>query len=323
MKKTTVVLLLFFMVGLSLVGTVEQANAQTQPKTFNIGFCAANFQTPFQVSIMNSAKAEAEKYGIKVDAQDGKDDPVTQVSIIQNFITQKKDLIILVPTQQDALVPVVKQANAAKIPVIIVNRALGDGADYVTEVNMDAYEGGRIAAELADDLLDGEGNVAMLLGILGSGPQVLESKGFKDYIAEHAPGIKIVAEQNSDWDKAKAIAATENLLTRFGPGQLDAIVCQGPDDAAGAIQVIKAKGRTELLGKVIGFDFPQESLELIREGSLYGTVLQDPDDQGKLAIQVAYEYLTNPSAQIEKQTYQTLYKVNPSNVEEFKHRTAW
>jgi ribose transport system substrate-binding protein len=272
---------------------------------------------------MTACETKADELGITLDKQDGKDDPLSQTSIIQTFITQKKDLIILCPPQLDSLLPVIAECNAAKIPVIAINRSIGEGAKIVTEVTMDCVEGGRLAAELTNEMLEGKGNLAMLIGVLGSGPQVQESQGFEEYIKANAPGIEVVFTQNSDWDKAKAIAATENLLTRFPAGQLDGIVCQGPDDAAGAIQVIKAAGRNELIGKVIGFDFPKESLELIREGSLFGTVHQDPRVQGALAAQIAHEYLTDPSRTFPALSFHELFKITKQNVEEFKDRTAW
>jgi ABC-type sugar transport system substrate-binding protein len=272
---------------------------------------------------MNACEAKAVALGMNFDSQDGKDDPLAQTAIIQTFITQKKDLIIVVPSQIDSLIPVIGECNAANIPVISINRTVGEGAKILTEVNMDCVEGGRMAAELTNEMLGGKGKIAMLLGILGAGPQVQESQGFEEYIKANCPDVEIVAQQNTDWDKAKAIAATENLLTRFAAGQLDGIVCQGPDDAAGAIQVIKAVGRKELLGKVIGFDFPQESLDLIREGALYGTVHQDPRVQGELAAQIAYDYLSDSTRTYPAQSFHELFKVTKANVESFKDRTAW
>jgi ABC-type sugar transport system substrate-binding protein len=317
---------LFTLVLVTMIAVIATACGSTQAfaaQKFNIGFCSANYRTPFQVALMNACEAKATALGMNFDKQDGRDDPLAQTTIIQTFITQKKDLIIVVPSQLDSLIPVIAECNAANIPVITVNRTVGAGAKVLTEVNMNCVEGGRMAAELTGEMLDGKGKIAMLLGILGSGPQVEESQGFEEYMKEKCPGIQIVAQQNTDWDKAKAIAAAENLLTRFPAGQLDGIVCQGPDDAAGAIQVIKSVGRTELLGKVIGFDFPKESLDLIDEGSLYGTVHQDPRVQGELAAQIAYDYLSDPTRTYPAQSYHELFKVTKANVDQFRDRTAW
>jgi ABC-type sugar transport system substrate-binding protein len=321
MKKGKLMVLAAIIVAVVIVcGSSAVFAAQ---KTFNIGFCSANFRTPFQVALMNACEAKGTALGMKFDTQDGKDDPLAQTSIIQTFITQKKDLIILVPSQLDSLLPVIAECNTAGIPVIAVNRSVGEGAKILTEVSMNCVEGGRMAAELTEEMLGGKGKIIMLLGILGSGPQVQESQGFEDYIKAKCPGIEIVAQQNTDWDKAKAIAATENLLIRFPAGQIDGVVCQGPDDAAGAIQVIKATGRTELLGKVIGFDFPKESLELIDEGSLYGTVHQDPRVQGELAAQIAFDYLSDPTRTYPALSFHELFKITKKNVDAFRDRTAW
>ena len=294
-----------------------------QARPFRIGYVSANFQTPFQVAIMDWAEARALELGMEFDKQDGQDDPLTQISIIQTYITQGKDLILLVPTQPDALIPAIAEAYAAGIPVITVNRSAGEGAQVVTEISIDLVEGGRMAGHLASRMLGGEGRVAMLLGILGSSPQVLESQGFAEYIAANAPGIEVIAEQTTNWDRAQAVAATENLLTRFGPGEIDGIVTQGPDCAAAAIQVIRAMGRYELLGKVVGFDFPYESLELIRDGSLFGTIHQDPYVQGRLAAEIAFEFLNDPTLTFPRDTFHELFMITAENAEEFRDRTAW
>lgn len=290
-------------------------------KVYKIGVCVANFETPMQVAWMNALEDKLNEYGnYEVDNKDGKDDPATQTQILENFITQQKDLIVLAPTQTDALVAAVKECNNAGIPVVTINRSLGEGAEVLTEVNMDCVEAGKMAAEMVEELLGGEGKIAYLLGTLGAGPQVQESEGFYAYL-EDKPELEVVFEQNSDWNKEKAIQVTQNLLQKYPAGEIDAIVCQGPDDAVGAVAACEAAGRTELLGKIIAFDYPEYVKTAIKDGTIYGTINQDPKLQGQLAAEVINEYFTNPDAQFEPLTAMDLSKVTADNADDYE--VAW
>ena len=274
-----------------------------------------------QVALMNQCIESLEAYGnFHVDAQDGKDDPATQTTIIENFITQGKDLIILIPAQTDSLVPVVQECNQADIPVVTANRSLGDGAKILTEVNMDCVEAGRLEAQLAVELTGGEGKIAYLLGKLGAGPQVQESEGFYEYLEDY-PDLEVVFEQNSDWDKATAIQVTQNMLTRFSAGEIDAVITQGPDDAVGVVEACIDTGRTELLGKITAFDYPSYVKDGIKDGNIYATVNQSPILQGELTAKVVYEYFTNPDAKFEPLTAVELPIVKAENCEEYE--VAW
>lgn len=325
MKKRMIGLLLAVTLVTGLVagcsGNGGETEEAAEDKVYQIGVCVANFETPMQVAWMNAMQDKLEEYGnYEVDNKDGKDDPATQTQIIENFITQKKDLIVLAPTQTDALVAAVKECNNAGIPVVTINRTLGEGADVVTEVNMDCVEAGRMTAEMTDEMLGGEGKVAYLLGTLGSGPQVQESEGFYEYL-EDKPDIEVVFEQNSDWNKEKAIQVVQNLLQKFPEGEVDAIVCQGPDDAVGAVAACEAAGRTELLGKIIAFDYPSYVKEAIDAGTIYGTINQSPKIQGELAAEVINEYFSNPDATFEPLTAMELSKVTKENTDEYE--VAW
>lgn len=293
----------------------------TSDKVWEIGYCCANFGTPFQVAIMNECVEALEAYGcFNVDTQDGKDDPVTQTTIVENFITQGKDLIILVPAQSNSLVPVVQECNEANIPVVVINRSLGEGADIITEVNMDCVEAGRLEAQLAVELTGGKGKIAYLLGTLGSGPQVQESEGFYEYLKDY-PEIEVVFEQNSDWDKATAIQVAQNMLTKFQAGEIDAVITQGPDDAVGVAEACIEAGRTELLGKITAFDYPSYVKEGTLAGNIYATVNQSPAIQGQKAAEVVYEYFTNPDAKFEALTAIDLPIVTAENCEDYD--VAW
>ncbi len=291
----------------------SQEDTGTSSQGYNIGVAMADFKIPFFVRMMKGMEGAADRLGANLDIQDGKSDPNVQMSQIETFIIQKKDLVIIVAAQLDALVPVADKCIAAGIPIVTVNRQLGEGPDIVTYVGCDDRTGGSIQGEILDELLAGNGNIVLCQGSLGSSPQVMREQGLEDYISKNAPGINILAKQPEDWDKAKTIVVVENFLLKYKKGEIDAIVLQGPYEALGAVEAVKSSGRDELLGKIVCFDLPQEVVDSIHEGEIYGTVLQDPQEQGNLGIEVAVRYL-NGDRNIEKQTWTDLPKVTVDNI---------
>lgn len=312
-----VILTIVFALGLS--GFVS-ANA---PK-LEIGVVVADFSRDFQARIMVGMQQTAAQFpNVRLDIQDGKSDPAVQTNAIETFIAQGKDLIIFTPAYVDALVPIAQKCNAAGIPLIIVNRALGEGAEFLTYVGSDDYIAGRKQGEMVRDMLGEKGNIVLLQGTLGSAPQIMREKGLVDYLAENAPGIKIIAKQNNDWDVAKTITIMQNFLTRYPKGQIDGVVVQGPYDSIAAAETAVNAGRDDLKGRVIGFDLPQEVIDAINSNLLYGAVMQDPLEQGRLAVEIGYGYLTGElkKEDIQSQTITDLPMVNQENVMNYK--AAW
>lgn len=276
----------------------EEAKPET--KTFEVGFAQATVNTPFQDTLQLAAKEKAAELGINLDIQVAMEDNSKQAAQIETFIASKKDAIIVLPCNSDAVVPAIKQANDAGIPVISVNRPVGEGATTVSYVGADDEAGGREQGKLVKEMLGGKGNIILGMGTLGTAPQVLRTKGLKDYLAENAPDIKVVMEVSTDWDNDKTIAFVQNALTKYAPGEIDGIVTQGPYDCLSALQAVQGAKRDELVGKLIAFDYPKEVQTAIEEGKLYGTVCQDPVIEGQDSVQMAYYYLTGEKDKVKE-----------------------
>lgn len=310
-----VLLTVVLLVGLT-AGIVAAA------ESFEVGVVVADFSRDFQARIMVGMQETAKRFpNLNLDIHDGQSDPAVQTNVIETFLAQGKDLIIATPAFVDALVPIAQQANAAGIPLIIVNRALGEGAEIVTYVGSDDYLAGQQQGKLVKSMLGEEGKIVLLQGTLGSAPQVMREAGLVDYLAENAPGIEIIAKQSNNWDPAQTITIMQNLFVRYPKGGIDGVVVQGPYDAITAAETAVNMGRNELKGKVIGFDLPQEVIDAIEEGLLYGSVLQDPMEQGRLAVEIAAGYLTGEMTEISPETMTDLPIVHADNLGNFE--AAW
>jgi ABC-type sugar transport system substrate-binding protein len=226
------------------------------------------------------------------------------------------DLIILVPVQVDALNPAIDQARQAGIPVITANRRAGDTADVLTYVGVDNIVGGQLQGKMLVDMLGDSGRVFLCQGTLGSSSQIEREQGLVSYLAEHAPGITIVARQATNFDPSLAVTVTQNLLMAHPAGTLDAIVTQGPNDAVAVAETLINEGREELKGRVIGFDLPQNVVDAIASGLMYGSVVQDPIRISIVAVQLAYDLLTGAiyAADIPAEVPVALYIADKNNI---------
>lgn len=330
MKKTLSLLLALTMIfslcacGTSGTTQSDSAKGDTDSGTtdkFYIGVCGRDFTSPFQTAMYAKMEELVKAYpDIDLDVRDGEGDPNVQVNIIQNFIEQKKDLIIVIANQEETLIGAVASAVAAGIPVINTNCSIGKSDDILTFIGCDDEYGGYMQGQLVHNLLGkDEGNIVLLKGLLGTSYEVQRTTGIERYIAEVAPGIKIVAAEAEDNDNAKAVAAMQNLLTRFPAGEIDAVVVQGPTDAVAAADACIAAGREELKGKIVAFDYCTVVEEAIKDGRLYGTVDQNPMIYAEQTIELAVKLLHGEivAEDVEPQYFIDLPTVTAANIEEY------
>jgi ribose transport system substrate-binding protein len=251
-----------------------------------VGLALSTLNNPFFVDLRDGAQAEAGKVGIELTVLDAQNDPAKQTSEIEDLIAKKVGVVIINPTDSDAIVPTVKKLNAAGIPVVTVDRAANGGV-VAAHIASDNVAGGRIAANYVATRLHGKGNVVMLEGIAGSSAARDRGRGFREGIAKY-PGIKIVASQTADFDRAKGLSVMENILQ--AQKKIDAVFAQNDEMALGAVQAIEAAHRQKEMF-VVGFDAIADALKAIKEGRMAATVAQQPKVMGQLAVQAAAKIL--------------------------------
>lgn len=332
MKRFNVVKMCAFMVAIAFLALAvcDGGSASAADKKFRIGVCTPNNKVPFFSRLTLGLQDQAAKFGdIALDIQDANDDTNTQINQVETFIAQNVDLIIMMPTQLEALIPVAKECNAAGIPFMTVNRLLTAkdsakevGVDMVTYVGADDYQGGRKQGELVKELLGDSGNIVLIQGTLGASFAVLRQQGLVDFLAENAPGIKVVDMQASGQDPNKAIAIMQNFMQSYGPGKIHAFVAQDVYSLISAADAVYEAGREDLYGKGIAFDYPQEVVDYIKAGKIYGSVIQSPYAQGVKAIEVAHQFLTKGPAGIAEKTFTDLPVASQKNVDQYSE-PAW
>ena len=298
----------------------EESTDAPAADDIQIGFMIWNTSVPFYSGLIEMAEATADELGVDLDIRNGNGELASQISVVQQFIAEGVDIILLAPSDPQGIVPAVKEANEAGIPVMAVNLMVdtSTGAEVVTYVGVDDVEFGRIQGRLLVEAIGETGTYGYVQGALGTSAQLQRQQGLEEVLADY-PGITRVAEISANWDNAAALAATQDMLNRFGPGELSAIVGQGPEITTGALNAQEA-GRTDVV--FIAGDYPADVRAAIRSGAIYGTPNQMPDPQGEQAVRLAVEWLTgDKSAVPQPQAFIDMPMVTQENVEDVP--AAW
>ena len=255
-----------------------------------VGLSISTLNNPFFVDLRDGAQAAAKKANVNLVVLDGQNDSAREASQIEDLIQKKVAVIAINPTDSDAIVPTIKKINAAKIPVITVDRG-ANGGDVLAHIASDNVAGGRIAADYVGKRLNGKGSVVMLEGIAGTSAARDRGKGFREGLKKY-PGITLVAVQTADFDRAKGLTVMENILQ--AQKKIDAVFAQNDEMALGAIQAIEAAKRQKGMF-VVGFDAIADALAAVKAGKMAATIAQQPKEMGRLAVEAAVKIINKQS----------------------------
>lgn len=226
--------------------------------------------------------ANANGIDMTVDVQSAlnENDEQGQLAIVNNMVNKKYSALLLSPISDGNLVPGVDVANKKGIPVLNVNDGLISNAP--TFVGPKAKQNGELAAEWISKKIGGTGKVAIVIGMPKAFAARQRTLGFETWMKANAPGIKIVAKQNADWDRNKARELASTWIKK-NP-DLKAIFCNNDTMALGVVEAVKASGKTIL---VVGVDGIGEAYESIRKGELSATIDSFPFYKAQIALECA------------------------------------
>ncbi len=268
----------------------------------------------FLQKVADGITAEAAKQGVEVNIVAAQEKVDVQLGQVENFVSQKVSGIIIIPVDTDAAGPMTEAAQAAKIPLVYVNRRPSDLPEGVPYVGSDSLYAGTVLMEQLAKLAGGKGNVVILQGDPANEAAQLRTKGCEDVVAKN-PGMKVTKKQAGNWYREKGLQIMENWLQ--SGDQID-IVCANNDEMAlGAIQALKNANK---LDKVLvgGVDATADALAAMAAGDLEVTVFQDAKGQGAggldAAVKLAKGETVPPVVDIPYQL------VTPDNMKDFTNK---
>ncbi len=238
------------------------------------------------------------------------DDRSTQINLVENFIGQKVDGIVLAPLDSKTLITPVIKAERAGIPTLIFDSGLEyDG--IVSYVATDNYRGGRMAGEYLVELLEGKGNVIMMRFMVGSASDTAREQGFLDVVTSY-PEINLLSTNKyTGATRDSAYSASQNILNRFGD-KVDGIFMTNESSTNGMLLALRAIGRAEGDVKFVGFDGGDQNVQGLEAGDIQGFVIQDPYKMGYTAVKLIIQHLQGQSVVNRVDTGATL--VTPDNL---------
>ncbi len=263
----------------SMTGVVSAAGVS------KIGLAVPNLQADFFNQIKLGVEEYAEKLGIEVIVVDAKNDTATQVSQVQDLITQGIDAFIYIPAGAAAAAVPTRLARAEGIPVINVDRT-PEGAPGDTFIAGESIESAYEVCNHIIGLADGKGKMAIIHGQKGTTPEVLRFEGCKRAIDEN-PGVELVTQQWSQmWSPDEGFSIAQNMLQAHP--DINLIFGQADGLAMGAAKAVDVAG---LADKVIigGYDGDVAALEYLAkcEGAFVVTATQSTQAMGVLAVNSA------------------------------------
>ena len=213
-------------------------------------------------------------------------DRAQQIGIVEQFVGDKVDAIVVAPLDDTALLKPVQEATSAKIPVVIIDSSLkGEvGKDFVSYVATDNHKGGELAGEQLVGLLGGKGKVVLLRYMEASASTNDREAGFLS-VMEKNPGITVlVKDRYAGATAAEAQTSSMNILDQIK--QADGVFCPNESSTFGMLLALKQSG---LAGKVkfVGFDATPQLVDALKEGSIDALIAQDPVKMGYEGVKAA------------------------------------
>ena len=314
MNKKAISILLTAAMGVSVLaaGTVTVSAAEKKDK-YVIGMSQCNLGEPWRVAMNDQIAMAAEKHPeFEVIFADAAQDNSKQIADIENFVQMGVDLIITSPTEATPLTNAVSAAYDAGIPVILLDRKI-DGDKYTQFIGADNVDMGRIAGEyVADTLLPDGGKVCEIKGLEGTSGGIDRDNGFREGIKKNDK-IEIVAVNNADWLREKAITVAEEMLQTND--EIDLFLALNDPMAEGAYIAAKNAGKEgDIL--FVGFDglpTPDGGIRSVMDGRL--SMTQVYPTGGTEAIESAYQLLVE-GKELDKTLTLTSEIVVPDNAEE-------
>lgn len=243
-----------------------------------IGLVVSTQNNPFFVTLKEGAEAKAKDMGHDLIVLDSQNDPSKELGNVEDLLVRGVDVLLINPTDSDAVVSAVKAANRSKVPVVTLDRGANKGK-VVSHVASDNVLGGEMAGNFIVEKLNGKGAVAELEGIPGTTAARDRGEGFHKAVEGK---LDVVAQQPADFDRTKGLTVAENILQAHP--EVQAIFAHNDEMAMGALKAVEASGKDIM---VVGFDATDDAVKSVKDGELAATVAQKPAEIGAKGVEIA------------------------------------
>jgi ribose transport system substrate-binding protein len=273
---------------LLLALTVSGCATPAQDDEITVAFSGAPLLDDFQIQLFEGLKAKADELGVNLIHVENGNDPVKQASDIEDLLAQEIDALLVTAANADAVGPSIEQAAEQGVPVFTIDNA-ANSDQVLNHSGNDLYcIGFRSMEELAGQI-GGSGKILHINGIPGMALVNWNDDGVQAFLAEN-PGVELVMTGYADWDPAKALSITEDILTTHP--DLAGIYVISEVMTGGVVQALAAQGLTDQI-KVMSGGFAPESQEWLTNNEISGTFEWSSYTGAQEQMQRIYDYLAN------------------------------
>lgn len=248
-----------------------------------LALTVSTLDNPFFVSLKDGAQKKADELGYKLVILDSQNDPAKELANVEDLVVRGAKVLLINPTDSEAVSNAVAIANRNNIPVITLDRGAAKGK-VASHIASDNVAGGKMAGEFIAKKLGSNTKVIQLEGLAGTSAARERGEGFKQAVAEYK--FNVLASQPADFDRTKGLNVMENLLA--SKGDVQAVFAQNDEMALGALRAISAANKKIM---VVGFDGTDDGIKAVKSGKLAATVAQQPELIGSLGVETADKLL--------------------------------
>ncbi len=285
--------------------------APAAPTTKVIGFSQANGSDEWRTN-QNRKVAENCNPVAQTFTSDALGDDAVQSTHVDEFAARPVSVLLLTPNTAAGLTEAAKRALAKKIPVITLDRSVD--VEVTQHIGADNKLIGRTAAEyVSQKILGGSGGkVIEIQGTAGASATTDRHDEFVKWLSENDPKVEIVDSVVGDYKREVALTAMNDLLQKYGKGEVDVIYTHNDAMALGVIAALETAGRLDEF-KVVGIDGQNEAIQAIKDGKIVVTFTYD--NAGIEACQTAAKLLKGET--VEKTWVLPTNTIDASNVDEY------
>jgi len=280
-KTMTLGLLVLLLAGTVLLTGCNRKKEEDSKPTFAL--LISHMTNAFTSTVANSMTAAANTVGADLIINEASKDISRQASQAESVVNQRVDVIIIEPVSTHGVLPAIEAAEKAGVRVIVFNQQISNPSVASAFVGVSNDVLGKLQMDRAIRDLGGTGNIAILLGPLGSEAQIGRSRGYAEALAGY-PNINVVFEETGEWTTENGLRLSENWL-QTGI-KIDAFVCQNDGMALGAVKAVEDRGLSGQV-KIYGLDAVPDALRAVKEGRLTATVSQETEEQSRIAVELA------------------------------------
>ena len=306
--------------GIGVIAVAAATASMAQDK-FKIGVSMPTLSAPYYAAQMEAAKAEGKKLGYEVIGTDAQGKMQKQISDIEDLVTRGVKLLIVNPSDPDALVNTVNSASSRGVKVVVMDSTLNPKANFVTQVQSSNTANGALVGDwVVGKIGDKPVRIALLSGAKGNPVGQERRLGVLSGIMEaqlrkfgHS-NVEVVGQGWGAWTEADGLKAMEDLLV----AHKDFNVVLGENDSMllGARRAMQSAKREGVL-LVAAADGQKEALQLIKEGSYGVTGLNDPALVAKTAVDLGVGVVTGKAKDVPKQTFTPAAAITKENVDKY------